>query len=337
MINTHDRHPALTLLISISFLLTLLTVVLSAYIRLSVAGSGCEVWPDCYGIVPDNTHERGVAVLVGAEKMQHETARIMHRLVASILGVMILAIAFLSIKYRKEENTHPYLALILLLLTVSLSLLGYLTPSPLVPAVTTANILGGLSMLAVLWWMMQTSALSANHSSVQKQPHRLARNLAIVAIVLVSLQIFLGSWTSANYAGPACPEIYGCGYDWQASDLVRAYDLSRTLQTDENHRVILSPESGAVHVLHKLCAVFLLLYIAFYGWYLFSRFPELKINTGIMLLLTGIQLLAGVLFVNLQIPLWLVTGHNLIAALLLLAVTNLLLRLSQKPVDTISG
>ncbi|MCB1730495.1 MAG: hypothetical protein KDI21_08465, partial [Halieaceae bacterium] len=35
-------------LVSLSLLLTLLTVVLSAYIRLAEVGIGCEPWPQCY-------------------------------------------------------------------------------------------------------------------------------------------------------------------------------------------------------------------------------------------------------------------------------------------------
>ena len=46
-----SQHITFTLLVYSSILLTLLTVVLSAYIRLSTNGLGCEPWPDCYGYV----------------------------------------------------------------------------------------------------------------------------------------------------------------------------------------------------------------------------------------------------------------------------------------------
>ena len=72
------------MLISVSVLLTLFTVIVSAYIRLSESGVGCTPWPDCYARLNFEAEHRGIAVLTPeGEHAPLRALRLAHRYVAS--------------------------------------------------------------------------------------------------------------------------------------------------------------------------------------------------------------------------------------------------------------
>jgi heme A synthase len=63
----------------------------------------------------------------------------------------------MALRRRRLPGHNTGLSLAVLGLTVFLSVLGYKTPSPLLPWVTLSNLLGGMAMLAMLWWLGQRS------------------------------------------------------------------------------------------------------------------------------------------------------------------------------------
>jgi cytochrome c oxidase assembly protein subunit 15 len=76
--------------------------------------------------------------------------------------------------------------------------LGYSTPSPKIPAVTLGNLLGGMTMLALLWWISQRA--------VETIENRAATGLkpwARLGLLVVAMQLVLGAATSDTIAGPA--------------------------------------------------------------------------------------------------------------------------------------
>lgn len=320
-------HPAYTLLLFLSLILTLLTVVLSAYIRLSVTNVGCDDWPQCYGVILSTADQRGVAVLTDAgDQMSHVVIRTAHRLIASALGVMVLAIAYIALRNRKTIRTGIVLPLILLGITLFLSLLGYLTPSPLVPLVTTANILGGMIMLAILWWLGQRSVMEIPPISVELK--RGSRKLALVAMILVCLQIAMGGWTSANFAAAACPDIVGCGSNWSFEDAIEGLRLTRSLDTDAHMRVVQSSVMSAIQTIHRVMAIVTTLFLLWLTTWLIKAQSPLRNNAIVILLFLMLQILTAMLTIWMHAPLLIVTCHNAVAALLLLSVTNLTHRLT---------
>lgn len=315
-------HPTFTLLLFLSLILTLLTVVISAYIRLSVAMVGCDEWPQCYGIILSNADHRGVAVLTQAgNQMSHVGLRTAHRLIASILGVMILAIAYIALRNRKIMRTGITLPLLLLGITVFLSLLGYLTPSPLVPLVTASNVLGGMAMLAILWWLGQRSVVEVPPISSEVKSG--TRRLALLGLILVYIQIALGGWTSANYAAAACPDLIGCGSAWSFHDVLEGFDLTRKLDVDQHSRVIRSSNMSAIQSIHRAAALVTFLFLLWLSVGLIKSQCFLRNSAIVVLGFLSLQILTALLVVWMQAPLLIVTFHNTIAALLLLSVTNL--------------
>ena len=89
--------------------LTLVVVVLGAYVRLSDAGLGCPDWPGCYGeLIPtgiEDGDQRGdefpTRPVVETDKAWKE---MIHRYAASTLGFSIILIALLAWRNREQPG-----------------------------------------------------------------------------------------------------------------------------------------------------------------------------------------------------------------------------------------
>ena len=82
------------------------------------------------------------------------------------------------------------------------------------PAIVTAHLLGGMTLLALLVWFCLCSGCIMS-------PRREARALrapAALALAAVAAQIALGGWVSANYAALACPDLPLCRRAGRAAD-----------------------------------------------------------------------------------------------------------------------
>src|SRR5210317_533721 len=119
--SNQQSSPMRTLSIA-SLLLALVLVPAGAYLRLDSSGIGCADWPACYGMigrVADETPTLGSTyerlVLDATEPLSWVTP--LHRLVASVLGLLILGMAIVSLRTRK----HRLSSLTLLGLTVFLA------------------------------------------------------------------------------------------------------------------------------------------------------------------------------------------------------------------------
>ena len=83
--------------------LCLVVVVFGAYVRLSDAGLGCPDWPGCYGhlAVPTQAeHVEQAQQDFPGRPVEHAKAwkEMIHRYLASTLGLLILALAALSFR-----------------------------------------------------------------------------------------------------------------------------------------------------------------------------------------------------------------------------------------------
>jgi len=327
---TKSKNSLFISLVSLSLLLTLITVVLSAYIRLSVNGLGCTDWPDCYGRINISVQHQGIDVLTGAaEAMQHSGIRTLHRLVASLLGVFIVIIAVMALRRRGVPyGIGPKVPLLVLAITIFLSWLGYATPSPLLPAVTMGNLLGGLAMLGLLWWLSQRSVM---HDMAQQLYSYHLKPQIMLGLVLLIVQISLGAWTSAWFAGPACPALSSCaGTEWSLS----AINIFRELNVDAQGKIINTGTAQMIHWLHRLGAIVTAVYLVWLGLKIMACKDKLRTTATTMLVLLGLQFSAGLLAVTTQLPLMLVTIHNALAAILLLTMINLYHLLTPLPSKT---
>ena len=325
-------YTAYQRLLYLAAALALTVVVLGAWVRLTDAGLGCPDWPGCYGqlTVPNQPHEHAAAAAafpdrpVDASKAWHE---MIHRYVATTLGLSILGIAGLAFANRRDPRQPVALPTVLLALVIFQGLLGMWTVTLLVkPLIVVAHLLGGLSTLGLTFWLI----LEARRKPAMSAPRasRRASGLALLALVILVLQIALGGWTSSNYAALACPDLPGClGQWWPAqADWHEAFILWRGLGINYEGGVLDAAARVAIHFTHRLGALVTLIVMLVVG-YRSARSerstPQVARAGRLVLAAVILQVALGLSTVWFGLPLWVATAHNGGAALLLLAVINL--------------
>ncbi len=299
-----------TLLVNVSFVLVFAAVLLSAYLRLERSGLGCVDWPACYGL----------GALADMPPEAKTWADYVHRLVATLLGVFVVGIALIALRNRKDPAQPLLIPLALLAITVFLSVLGYATPSPHLPAVTLANLLGGMGMLGMLWWL----SLRPGTIAAPRGHARAWRIMAWVGVVLVLAQIALGAWVSGNFAAAACPGLPGCGATSVTDTAWReSFSPRRELAVDAAGQVRIGDDAPRIHMLHRVGALVVLFGLAALGFRALRRGAPDRTIGVVLLCLVLLQLIVGAAMVSLALPIVLVTVHNALAALLLLTTLRL--------------
>ena len=308
-------------------LLAAVVVVVGAWVRLTDAGLGCPDWPGCYGHV----HPSALLGQVGAanaayparpfdyQKALHE---MVHRYVAMTLVLLIIGLAVFAWWNRRDRQQPRLLPLVLLVVVCVQGALGAFTVTLLLkPLIVTLHLVGGLTTLALLWWL----ALAPERRDV-KAAERPVRRLAVVALAALAVQIVLGGWTSSNYAAVACPDFPTCqGSYLPPTDFRGAFALSHGPGVDYERGVLDQPSRTAIHVSHRAGAVLaagLLLALAFGAW---RRAQTARVRRAAILLAVAVALqwLIGMNLVWQGFPLRLGTAHNAGAALVLLAAVTL--------------
>jgi cytochrome c oxidase assembly protein subunit 15 len=300
-------------------LLAFCVVVFGAYVRLSSAGLGCPDWPGCYGhITPDNA-------VADVGKAWRE---MIHRYGATTLGLIILAIAFLSLRWRWRRHAEVPVALPMALvgLVIFQGLLGMWTVTLLLkPLIVTAHLAFGLTTLSMLFWLWLS--LRSNVTAAQLPPASSGlRRLCTIALVALIVQILLGGWTSTNYAAVACPDFPKCQASWwPTADFRDAFVVWRGLGINYEGGVLDSASRVAIHFTHRLgamVAVGTLLLAAIETLRLRGEQPSRRAAWAVLAAL-ALQLCIGISMVLRGFPLQIATAHNAGAALLLLATLAL--------------
>jgi len=293
-------------LVLAALLLMLVLTTTSAYIRLSQDGLGCADWPACYGRavrLPDAGQ-----LLPGPAPLFW--AHTLHRLAASSVGVLLLLIVFLG-REALPGKAARMAAWALLALAGLLAVLGNVTPSTL-PAVTLGNLLGGMTMVALLWWL---------HLRGRGDSRGAGRLLFWFAIAALALQIALGGMIGARHAVLSCITLPACaGGWWPGSTDWRLFNpffaMSETdMGSAAREALIMSHRYGAVLVATILCAL---------GAKAVRRGARAAARGWLLLGMLGLQLLLGMGMVLANFPLPLALLHNLCAALLLGATVGLI-------------
>src|SRR3954462_8186404 len=86
-------------------LLGLGVVVFGAYVRLTAAGLGCPDWPGCYGhVTPAGAAAADAGTAAAPLQVGKAWREMIHRYLASTLGLLIVAIAGLSLAWRRQRT-----------------------------------------------------------------------------------------------------------------------------------------------------------------------------------------------------------------------------------------
>lgn len=320
------RLRALTLL---TLFLTFDLIVFGAFTRLTDSGLGCPDWPGCYSAaspVGAHGHIEAAQAAMPTGPVTHGKAWIemVHRYLASGVGLLILVMAVLSWRLKRHDRTaapSPWLPTLTLVWVCVQGAFGALTVTmKLFPAIVTLHLLFGMGLLMLLAWQ---------HEAYEPRPLRLpaALRLGVAAVLLLALaQVALGGWVSTNYAVLACDEFPTChgGQWWPQLDFAQGFQLWRELGQRADGGWLGFEALAAIHMAHRIGAGFVFAAILALAWALHRHASNWS---RWLLAAAGWQLASGLSNVVLDWPIVAALAHTAGAAVLLALLTTLLARL----------
>lgn len=313
--NRSARLKRIRILAWVLTALSLVILLVSAYIRLGGAGLGCGQWPDCYG-----------EILAGTQRLQTDGARILHRIAASLALLLGFVLAWQSQRPQPVNPSARYAALLLALMIV-LTFTGLFSADPRRTWAAFINIVGGVGLVLLSW--RTALAAGANPAVPVARNGTAALYAALHAALhaglgLLVLTIALGALIGARYAATACPTLPGCSDQyWPAATGWGALDPFVTIAA----AMPLGDAGGvALHLLHRYCALATLLLLGLGGVQALAQ-PAARTSAAVMLVLLLVQVSLGILTVASGFSLGLAMAHSICASVLLATGVQVLLRI----------
>ncbi|HEX8613018.1 MAG TPA: COX15/CtaA family protein [Telluria sp.] len=327
-------------LVWITVFLTFDLIVFGAFTRLTDSGLGCPDWPGCYGAAnPFLAH----AEIIKAEALMPSGPvtvvkawiEMIHRYLA--MGIGVLIVALMGTAWRQWRKTRraeyaPALPTMLFVFVLVQGAFGAWTVTlKLQPVIVTIHLLLGMGLLSMLAWLgaRQNRAAALAHgrftapdATLGVAPTVLAR-LALLAAVVLAIQIALGGWVSTNYATLACTDFPLCnGKIVPEMDFEHGFHLWRELgKTAAGHYLPFSALT-AIHWVHRNFAFVVLAVLGLAAWRA-RAYPGVARHARGIGIVLALQAATGIATVYLNFPLTIAVLHNAGAALLVLMVTML--------------
>ena len=187
------------------------------------------------------------------------------------------------------------------------------------PVIVTTHLLLGLSLLAMMAWL---AARQSDHAPVAASAAGLVKP-AMVALLLLVIQIALGGWVSTNYAALACTDFPLChGALVPQMDFANGFTLWRHLGMTADGDFLTFQALTAIHWTHRSFAFVVIAFVVWLAWKAL-RTAGLQ-NTGRWLLIViGLQLFTGLSTIYFNWPLAIAVVHNGGAAALLVLLVML--------------
>lgn len=303
------KNSVYRILASTALLLALVVVVLGAYTRLTQAGLGCPDWPGCYGHMILQETQLSTADVTKA------WTEMVHRYAAGTLATLIVLLGILRSRYAK----FTYIPYFLMGLVAFQAALGMWTVTwKLLPIVVMGHLLGGLSIVACLGWLhyrvIDDRNITWQGSGLQ--------TLAAISAITVFLQIALGGWVSANYAGISCVGFPLCNGQWIPDlNFQEAFRLFSPI--GENYQGgLLDPAARmTIQWVHRLGAILTVILLMGFSYQLYRS--KWRLAASLVAGFVLIQFLLGIANVVWLLPMPVAVLHNAVAALLLATVITL--------------
>jgi cytochrome c oxidase assembly protein subunit 15 len=320
-----------------AFLIAVVVVVLGAFTRLVHAGLGCPDWPTCYGHywVPGTVEEIHAAnqsfpeTPVETDKTWPEQ---IHRIFASSLGLLMIFLVGISVRHRSVKGQPLKLPIFMLCFVILQGLFGMWTVTLLLwPQVVTLHLLGGFTTLSLLWLLVQRLGGFNWQLPASELAHlKKLRGLAYSGLLLLSIQIALGGWTSSNYAALACADLPTCHNEWLPTmDFSAGFNFMQEIGPNYLGGQLDNEARTAIHFSHRVGAV--AVSVLFLGLiFLLCRIQSTDVRR-IVAVLTGVlilQITLGLSNVLFSLPLSVAVAHNAIGAMLLLTMVTLIHRIA---------
>lgn len=329
------RLHALTI---VTLFLTFDLVLFGAFTRLTDSGLGCPDWPGCYGAASpigarEDIHAAQTAMPTGPVTFSKAWIEMIHRYLATGVGVLILVLTAVSWMERRRLSLSPWWPTFTLFWVCLQGAFGAWTVTlKLFPAIVTLHLLGGLVLLALLRAQAlryaQADPVAPLVPAVLPSRTRWAMG---VVFSLLWCQVALGGWVSTNYAVLACTDFPTCqGSWWPAMNFHEGFFLWRELGEGRSGASIPFDALTAIHYVHRLTAYAVFAALGWLAWRLWSL-PVLRGTARWIVALALWQLLTGLSNVLLDWPLLGAVGHTGGAAGLVLVLSGALLSTRSAP------
>ncbi len=311
-------------------LLSFLVVILGAYTRLKEAGLGCPDWPGCYGhlIVPQTQTAISYAQQLYPNQIIEPTkawAEMIHRYFAGTLVLLILLLAFLGTRQRKNwlfrnsrgelcciEPRRPAacprdpsvtanswiprtsrgttqdstkISLLLIGCVIFQAMLGMWTVTWQLLPLVVMGHLLGGMTITTLLWWL---TLDSNHLATPSDNKiNFLKPWVLAGLIIVIVQIFLGGWTSANYSSIICPNFPYCqGSLFPKMDFAQAFNFLSPIGRNYQGGLLGVTARITIQMMHRYWAFITFCYISLLGCFiLFSNKTYVLKNTAGMILL----------------------------------------------------
>ncbi|MFN7085755.1 MAG: COX15/CtaA family protein [Burkholderiales bacterium] len=305
---------------SIALALAFAVIAASAYLRLDQAGLGCADWPACYGLQlmePVATAKQAVS----EQSLAVVSVRTAHRLFAAGIGMLIAIIAIVCFRTRHDWPEGVTIAAALVVLVLFLAVLGRATQGSRLPAVTLGNLLGGMAMLALLWWLRLRIVHQAR--GLHCGTNRRLTLWAWTGLTVLVLQVGLGAMVSTGYAAASCGTVPDChGIWWPADWALSAFDPWHEVSISADGAWRSDPARQALHMAHRLGALITAGCLSVLALLLLRR-GGVQRAWGLGLLGSLLlQVMLGLAIILFQPNLLLALLHNMVAALIVIVVVS---------------
>ena len=293
-------------------------IALGAWTRLVDAGLGCPDWPGCYGFVVFPTTEAEIQLAESRYpqfpyEIDKAIPEVVHRYFAAALGFLAILLVYFAFKYQLPKKIKAITSFLLFFICCQ-GLFGYLTVSlKLLPIIVTGHLFGGFITLSLFFYLFLNTTNGIKNHNIGH-----LKVLGGIALFALIVQIFLGVWTSTNYASLACADFPTCqGKFIPEMDFREGFNLAQEVGPNYLYGLLDNEARVAIHYSHRISAIVLtIIFLILISRLWFSSAAPLASTLGVILIT---QISLGIMNVVYVLPLYIAIAHNLVAALLLLA------------------
>ena len=293
-------------------------IALGAWTRLVDAGLGCPDWPGCYGFVVFPTTEAEIQLAESRYpqfpyEIDKAIPEVVHRYFAAALGFLAILLVYFAFKYQLPKKIKAITSFLLFFICCQ-GLFGYLTVSlKLLPIIVTGHLFGGFITLSLFFYLFLNTTNGIKNHNIGH-----LKVLGGIALLALIVQIFLGVWTSTNYASLACADFPTCqGKLIPEMDFREGFNLAQEVGPNYLYGLLDNEARVAIHYSHRISAIVLtIIFLILISRLWFSSAAPLASTLGVILIT---QISLGIMNVVYVLPLYIAIAHNLVAALLLLA------------------
>ena len=293
-------------------------IALGAWTRLVDAGLGCPDWPGCYGFVVFPTTEAEIQLAESRYpqfpyEIDKAIPEVVHRYFAAALGFLAILLVYFAFKYQLPKKIKAITSFLLFFICCQ-GLFGYLTVSlKLLPIIVTGHLFGGFITLSLFFYLFLNTTNGIKNHNIGH-----LKVLGGIALLALIVQIFLGVWTSTNYASLACADFPTCqGKFIPEMDFREGFNLAQEVGPNYLYGLLDNEARVAIHYSHRISAIVLtIIFLILISRLWFSSAAPLASTLGVILIT---QISLGIMNVVYVLPLYIAIAHNLVAALLLLA------------------